>query len=420
MPTINQLPVLSPISSGDQLPVYSPNNGDARRTSVGSLLTFFHQSFASPTVSTNLYVPGTGFNIAVPTPVSQSQWILLQPAGTLASGTITLPLNTQTPDGTEVLISSTQAITAFTIGLNGASAIFGLITTLQAGTAIRYRFYQPTNSWYNIVSDEFSSLGAAIQTFLATPSSANLRAAMTDETGTGLLVFNSTPTLITPILGTPTSGTLTNCTGLPLTSTTGTLPVNRGGSGSTTATGTGEIVLATSPTLITPNIGTPSAGVLSSCTGLPLTTGVTGTLAIANGGTGATSATGTGNAVLANTPTLITPDIGVATATSIATGPVFGTIQSLSGAGAVNITTLTTAFTSSATGNALTLADGASGQFKNIVYVAEIAGGDTGVLTPANLGNGTTITFNSVGDSVQLQYIGTNWWIVSILGAVLA
>jgi len=54
MPQINQLPVLNTISSGDQLPVYSPNNGDARRTSIGSLLTFFQQSFASPTLSVNL------------------------------------------------------------------------------------------------------------------------------------------------------------------------------------------------------------------------------------------------------------------------------------------------------------------------------------------------------------------------------
>lgn len=54
-----------------------------------------------------------------------------------------------------------------------------------------------------------------VNTFLATPSSANLAAALTNETGTGALVFATTPTLVTPILGTPTSGTLTNCSGLP-------------------------------------------------------------------------------------------------------------------------------------------------------------------------------------------------------------
>lgn len=59
-------------------------------------------------------------------------------------------------------------------------------------------------------------IGAGIATFLATPSSANLASAVTDETGSGALVFANSPTLVTPALGTPSSGTLTNCTGLPV------------------------------------------------------------------------------------------------------------------------------------------------------------------------------------------------------------
>lgn len=57
-----------------------------------------------------------------------------------------------------------------------------------------------------------TGLGSGVSTFLATPSSANLLAAVTDETGTGALVFANTPTLVTPVLGTPTSGNLSNCT----------------------------------------------------------------------------------------------------------------------------------------------------------------------------------------------------------------
>jgi hypothetical protein len=54
-----------------------------------------------------------------------------------------------------------------------------------------------------------------VATFLATPSSANLAAAVTDETGTGLAVFATNPVLTTPNIGTPSAGVLTNCTGLP-------------------------------------------------------------------------------------------------------------------------------------------------------------------------------------------------------------
>jgi hypothetical protein len=57
-----------------------------------------------------------------------------------------------------------------------------------------------------------TSFGTGVATFLGTPSSANLAAAVTDETGTGALVFATSPTFVTPVLGTPTSGALTTCT----------------------------------------------------------------------------------------------------------------------------------------------------------------------------------------------------------------
>ncbi|NBN88336.1 MAG: hypothetical protein EBV32_04520 [Proteobacteria bacterium] len=57
-----------------------------------------------------------------------------------------------------------------------------------------------------------TSFGTGVATWLGTPSSANLAAAVTDETGSGSLVFATSPTLVTPVLGTPTSGNLNSCT----------------------------------------------------------------------------------------------------------------------------------------------------------------------------------------------------------------
>ena len=320
MPYINQLPLLNQVSAGDQLPIYTPNNGDARRLPISALLQYFQQTFAAPTVATTFITPGTGFNYAIPAPVSQAQWILIQPAGALATGTVTLPLNTATPDGTEVTISTTQDITAMTIAINGAAQIYGTITTLEAGAAVTFRYYQASNSWYNL-SSGLVGINAAVQAFLATPSSANLAAAVTDETGSGALVFGTGPTI----------------------------------SGATIS--------------------------------------------------GATIGTSTLNSPTINSPAINWMETGV---------------QLLSGPGAVDIVTNTTAFSSTAAGNALTLADGVIGQLKTIVYVAETAGGDTGVLTPANFGNGTTITFNNLGEAVTLQFLGTDWWVVSLYGAVVA
>ena len=80
-----------------------------------------------------------------------------------------------------------------------------------------------TNATGLPISTGVSGLGTNVATFLATPTSANLAAALTDETGTGANVFATSPTLVTPILGTPTSGTLTNCTGYTTANLSGTI-----------------------------------------------------------------------------------------------------------------------------------------------------------------------------------------------------
>lgn len=223
------------------------------------------------------------------------------------------------------------------------------------------------------------------------------------------------------------TSSLASATGLPIVAgTTGTLTVARGGTGTTTSTGSGNVVLSTSPTLVTPVLGVATA---TSVNKVAITAPATSaTLTIADGKTltanHSLTLAGTDSTTMtfpSTSATIARTDAAQTfTGTQTFSGPIVGGAQALSGPGAVNITQLTTKFTSTATGNALTLADGVEGQIKVIVYVAEAAGADTGILTPTNLGAYTTITFNAVGDACILQFLGTDWWVISARGAALA
>jgi hypothetical protein len=171
---------------------------------------------------------------------------------------------------------------------NQGNALITGATYFNSGSSVMYAW--SGSAWSAISTASGAVTTGTLAQFAATTSS-QLAGVISDETGSGALVFATSPTLVTPVLGVATATSI-NGTTIPSTKTlvvtTDKLSVHAATTSAELAgvisdeTGTGALVFATSPTLVTPVLGTPTSVTLTNATGLPVS-GITASTATALG-----------------------------------------------------------------------------------------------------------------------------------------
>jgi len=154
----------------------------------------------------------------------------------------------------QVLTADIDGGTLDSVVIGGAAAAAGTFTTLTWTTAVG-----------SITESQISNLGTAVAmvadnlSVFAATTSAQLAGIISDETGTGKLVFATSPTLITPALGTPASGVATYLTGTAAGLTAGNVTTNANLTGAVTSTGNATLLGSFTKALLSAAVsdGTP-------------------------------------------------------------------------------------------------------------------------------------------------------------------
>lgn len=152
MPEINQLTAVDSVTATDLVPIYSSQNGDARKASMSVLAEFMQEELTGAGALTTQYSApnATGFTVTLaPVVDGQGMFLLLTPVAGYAAGTIVLPALAQCVDGQNLLVACTQAVTTLTVSGNGAT-VNGAPATLAANGFFRLRFDGVFKSWYRV------------------------------------------------------------------------------------------------------------------------------------------------------------------------------------------------------------------------------------------------------------------------------